>query len=324
MPTHKTDKVYIVTGPTSGIGFATALELAKHGTVVLVGRDGERLDQVQKRIQKQGHRAMTVVCDLSDLASVKRAAEEIISLHLPVAGLLNNAGIMQRPPAKNAQGWDVTFATNHLGPFALTEALTPSLLDGASVLFVTSGTEDPDRPSAKRTGFCGGRYLSALDSAEGRWKPGGSPNPGFDAYATSKQAVLAAALALGRENHRLRFNAIEPGINISTGLSRNAPPFVRFIAGYVAPILVPLFMPFVDSLNTPKKAAQVITRLLTDPSVKTGTYYDQRGNPKIPSIVAREPEFQDRVVAETRALLATVRPEPGEGYPAQSRVESPL
>ena len=304
---YTTDKAYIVTGPTSGIGLAAALELAKHGTVVLVGRDAKRLDQVQRRIEKQGHHALTVLCDLSDLVSVRHAAEQIISLHLPVAGLLNNAGIMQRLSAKSAQGWNFTFATNHLGPFALTEALTPSLPDYASVLFVTSGTEDPDRASAKRTGFCGGRYLSALDSAEGRWKPGGSPTPGFDAYATSKQAVLAAALALGRDNHRLRFNAIEPGINISTGLSRNAPSFVRFIAGYVAPLFVPLFMPFVDSLNTPKKAAQVITRLLTDPSVKSRTYYDQRGNPKIPSIIAREPEFQDRVVSETRALLATVR-----------------
>ena len=302
------DKAYIVTGPTSGIGLATAFELAKHGTVVLVGRDVDRLNDVQKRIEKQGHRAITVLCDLSDLSSVKRAADEIISLHLPVAALLNNAGIMQRPPAKNAQGLDVTFATNHLGPFAFTEALTPSLPDDAHVLFVTSGTEDPDRPSAKRTGFCGGRYISASDSAEGRWKPGGSKNSGFDAYATSKQAILAAALALGRANHRLRFNAIEPGININTGLSRSAPAFLRFIARHVAPLLVPLLLPFVDALNTPKNAAKVITRLLTDPSATTGTYYDQRGNPTIPSTTTRKPEFQDRVVAETRALLATIRP----------------
>jgi NAD(P)-dependent dehydrogenase (short-subunit alcohol dehydrogenase family) len=302
----KEKNAYIVTGPTSGIGRAAALELAKYGTVVLVGRDPGRLDQVQKRIEKKGQDAVSVVCDLSDISSVRRAAAEIIALQLLIAGVLNNAGIMQMSPAKNAQGWDVTFATNHLGPFALTEALSPYLPDGTHVVFVVSGTEDPERPSAKRTGFRGGRYLSARDSAQGNWKPGGSENPGFDAYATSKQAILAAALALARENTRLQFNAIEPGINVSTGLARNAPPVRRLLAKYLAPLLVPLFLPFVDVLNTPKRAAQVIARILTDPSVRTGVYYDQNGKPKLASPVARNPEFQDRVVAETRILLATV------------------
>src|SRR5882757_7956335 len=129
-------KAYIITGPTSGIGYFTALELAKHGTVVLVGRDRGKLAEVQKTIEHAGQRAMSVVCDLSDPASVQRAAAEIVALNLPVAGLLNNAGIMQMRATKNALGWDMTFATNHLGPFALTEALVPHLPDKANVIFV--------------------------------------------------------------------------------------------------------------------------------------------------------------------------------------------
>ena len=136
-------KAYIITGPTSGIGRCTALELAKHGTVVLVGRDRGKLAEVQKIIEQKGQHAVSVVCDLSDLASVRRAASEIIALHLPIAGLLNNAGIGQMRPTKNALGWDMTFATNHLGPFVLTEALVPHLPDGANVVFVCSGVEDP-------------------------------------------------------------------------------------------------------------------------------------------------------------------------------------
>jgi NAD(P)-dependent dehydrogenase (short-subunit alcohol dehydrogenase family) len=124
-------KVYIVTGPTSGIGRLTALELARHGTVVLVGRDRKKLDEVQKTIEQKGQHAVSVVCDLSDLASVRRVAAEIIALHLPIAGLLNNAGIFPMRATKNALGWDTAFATNHLGPFALTEALAPHLPDGA-------------------------------------------------------------------------------------------------------------------------------------------------------------------------------------------------
>ena len=60
---------YVITGPTSGIGQRTALELAAHGTVVLVGRDPGKLDEVQRAIEGGGGKAVTVVCDLSDLAS---------------------------------------------------------------------------------------------------------------------------------------------------------------------------------------------------------------------------------------------------------------
>src|SRR5271156_76661 len=88
-------QAYIVTGPTSGIGRQSALELARHGTIVLVGRDRGKLEDVQQAIARSGGRAVSVVCDLSDLASVRRAAAAIIELGLPVVGLLNNAGIMQ-------------------------------------------------------------------------------------------------------------------------------------------------------------------------------------------------------------------------------------
>src|ERR1700730_6832943 len=84
---------YIITGPTSGIGLSTALELARHGVVVLVGRDRGKLNEVQRAIERKGGHAVSVVCDLSDLASVRRAAAEIVALHLPIVGLLNNAGI---------------------------------------------------------------------------------------------------------------------------------------------------------------------------------------------------------------------------------------
>jgi len=195
-------KAYIITGPTSGIGRATALELAKLGTVVLVGRDRKKLDEVQKVIAKKGQHAVPVVCDLSDIASVRNAAKEITELDLPIAGLINNSGIYELYATKNALGWDMTFATNHLGPFALTEALIPLLPDGANVVFVCSGAEDPERKAAVAAGFRGGRYLSVEASARGEWRPGGSELPGRDAYATSKQCNLATVLAFARENPR--------------------------------------------------------------------------------------------------------------------------
>jgi NAD(P)-dependent dehydrogenase (short-subunit alcohol dehydrogenase family) len=299
-------KAYIVTGPTSGIGRCAALELARHGAIVLVGRDRGRLDAMRQAIVQMGQHAVSVICDLSDLASVGRAAEEIIDLHLLIAGLLNNAGITQRRPTKNALGWDMTFATNHLGPFALTEALAPHLPDGANVVFVASAVEDPERRPARMAGFRGGRYLSAEASARGEWKPGGSRMPGADAYATSKQCTLATALALARETPRLRFNAVEPGVTPATGLMRDANAFVRFLAKAVIPPLVPLLMPFIKILNTPERAGRVLAEIMIDPSGQTGVYYDEGGRPMLGSALAQDPEFQDRVVAETRALLATI------------------
>jgi NAD(P)-dependent dehydrogenase (short-subunit alcohol dehydrogenase family) len=295
-------RAYIVTGPTSGFGRSTALELARHGTVILVGRDRTKLDDVQKAIERRGGQAVSVVCDLSDLASVQRAAARITELGLPIAGLLNNAGIVQTRPTKNALGWDMTFATNHLGPFALTEALAPHLPDGAQVVFICSGVEDPERRFAVMAGFRGGRYISAEASARGEWAPGGSKLPGGDAYATSKQCNLASVLVFAREMPRLRFNAVEPGLSPGTNLGRDSNVFLRMLAKY---LLSPL-APFIKYCSTPKSAARVITKVLTDDSGSTGVYYDERGRPMNGSALVRDPEFNGRVVAETRALLAQV------------------
>ena len=300
---HPTEReAYIITGPTSGIGRVTAFEVAKHGTVILIGRDHEKLNQLQQEIVKKGGHAVPIVCDLSDLASVRRAAAEIVALNLPIGGLLNNAGIFPMSATKNSKGWDNAFATNHIGPFVLTEALIPHLPDGANVVFVASGAEDPERKLAKMAGFRGGRYISAEASARGEWQPGGSKVPGADAYATSKQCSLATALVFGRETPRLRFNAVEPGFSPATGLGRDANAFLRFLGKYV---LSP-FAPHIKYWSTPKLAAPMMTRLLLNEAGETGIYYDEKGQPMLGSAQVRDPKFQDRIVAETRALLSKI------------------
>ncbi len=292
---------YVITGPTSGIGRETALTLAARGHIVLVGRDRSKLQAVEREIAHKGGQALAVVCDLADIKSVRRAAAEIGALRLPIAGLLNNAGVLLSRETKDVQGWDVTFTTNHLGPFALTEALAPFLADGAQIVSVVSAIEDPERKPAKIMGMQGGRYISAEASARGQWKPGGSKMPGIDAYATSKQCSLASILAWARETPRLRFNAVEPGINPSTALG-GANAFLRFLFGQVITRL-PRFSRY---RSTPRRAARVVTKILTEPSVQTGVYFDEKGAPMRGSALAHDPEFQDRIVAETRALLATV------------------
>lgn len=301
---EKNSKAYIITGPTSGIGRATALEVAKYGTVVLVGRNREKLDEVQKEIEEKGHHAISVVCDVSDMTSVQHAAQQIIALKLPIVGLLNNAGIMPSKATKSLQGWDITFATNHLGAFMLTEALAPYLSDGANVVFIASAIEDPERKPAKVMGMRGGRFISVEASARGEWKAGGSKMAGADAYATSKQCILASTMAFARENTRLHFNAVEPGITRGTNLggeSMNA--IVRKVFG----LIMATIPPFSNYSSTPGKSAKVITKVLIDQSSKTGIYYDEKGKPMLGSELSQDPKFQDLVVAETRAFLSKIK-----------------
>ena len=291
---------YIVTGPTAGIGRATALELAKYGTVILVGRSTEKLRQLQKVIKRQGHHAVSVVCDISDMASVQRAAQEIIELKLPVVGLFNNAGIVETVPSKSAQGWDTTFATNHLGPFALTEALIPHLPDGATVIFVGSAVEDPERPLAKRVGFKGSRFISVEASARGEWKPGGCKRAGADAYASSKQCNILTAKSFAREFPRIHVNAFEPGFTPGTNLGRDAPFILQLIMKYI----LPLVAPYLKYWSTPKLSARVGVKLLLNRGKTTGIYYSESGEPMLGSPAVRDAQFADKVVADTRAFLA--------------------
>lgn len=291
---------YIITGPTSGIGYATALELAKYGTVILVGRNPDKLKSLQATIEGKGQQAFSVVCDISNLKSVKVAARQIADLQLPIMGLVNNAGIMPGKPVKSAQGWDITFATNHLGTFAFTQTLIPHLADGANVVFIASAIEDPERKPAKALGMKGGRFISVEASARGEWQPGGTKMPGIDAYATSKQCILAAAMALARENKTLHFNAVEPGITRGTNLGgENTNPVLRFLFGHLFAILPP----FSHYASTPQKSAKVISLVVTDRSGKTGVYYDEKGQPMCGSARVSDPKFQDKVLKETRFFL---------------------
>ena len=265
---------WVVTGPTSGFGHATALELGREGHVVLVGRNPDKLAAVQAEIKQRGGTTSSVVADLSDVASARRAAAQVIALDLPIRGVLNNAGVMLSKPALSAQGWELSFATNHLGPLAFTETLIPALADGTNVVFITSACEDPQRTPAVRAGFRGSRYISAAATARSEYTPGGSKRAGMDAYATSKQGNLAAVFTLAREYPRLRFRAIEPGVNPGSNLGSDVPAAIHFLSKALAPLLTVL-----PHFTTSKRAARVISHIVRDQSRATGVYYDENGKP---------------------------------------------
>ena len=110
---------------------------------------------------------------------------------------------------------------------------------------------------------------------------------------------------------------MEPGFNPGTALGREASAFARFLLKYVLTLLAP----FIKYWSTPKQAGRVITKVMMSESGETGVYYDDEGRPMLGSSLVRDPKFTARVVAETRALLATVPNEMGEGSIVMDLVE---
>ena len=134
----------VVTGPTSGIGRGTALELAKAGAkLILVARNEEKCAKVAKEIVDAGGRTpVTVIADLSLLSETKRAADEILATRLPIHILVNNAGLVNQRRKITTEGLEQTMAVNYFSPFALTLKLLPSVMraPGARIVNVTSNS----------------------------------------------------------------------------------------------------------------------------------------------------------------------------------------
>jgi NAD(P)-dependent dehydrogenase (short-subunit alcohol dehydrogenase family) len=120
----QTGRTVIVTGANSGIGRVTAATLAAKGArVVLVVRD---LDRGRQAATQMSGEVEVRRLDLADLASVREFGEQ---WQQPVDVLINNAGIMALPEGRTADGFELQFGTNHLGPFALTNLLLPQITE---------------------------------------------------------------------------------------------------------------------------------------------------------------------------------------------------
>ena len=139
----QTGRTVVVTGTTvGGLGHATALELAGHGArVVLAGRTQERLDEAEKAVRDEVPHAEleTLVVDLADQGSIRRAADQAAALG-PIDVLVNNAGVMGTAHHRTVDGLELQMATNHFGPFLLTGLLLPQLAasNAATVVAVSS------------------------------------------------------------------------------------------------------------------------------------------------------------------------------------------
>ena len=246
-----------ITGATGGLGYETALALAKAGSeVILTGRDDRKGRSAIEKISREvaGAKVGYEHLDLASLASVADFAQRMharLSLDL----LISNAGVMALPRRQTtADGFEMQFGTNYLGHFALTARLMPLLrrASGPRVVSVSS--------LAHRTGFIDFDDLQGV-RVYSPWK----------AYGQSKLAMLMFALELQRRSDaagwNLTSNAAHPGF-ARTGLFASGP-------GGLLSLATDFAAPFFG--HSAAGGARPILFAATNPRAKPGAYYGPGG-----------------------------------------------
>ena len=248
------DKTCVVTGATSGIGHAAAVQLARLGAdLILTGRDERRGAELVRRLQRDHdcRNAYFLRADLSAQREVRDLAAAIRNRCARVDVLINNAGARHDTFRLSSDDIELTFATNHLSHFLLTLLLLDKLqaAEAARVITVSSGAHSGARGDFER-------YLRAKN---------------YDrkaAYGNSKLANLMFAYELARRlrGTKMTSNAVDPG-GVATNLGRNNGflSWMRHI-GYYA---------LKRELLSPRKGAETIVYLASSPAVVgvSGKYY---------------------------------------------------
>jgi NAD(P)-dependent dehydrogenase (short-subunit alcohol dehydrogenase family) len=195
----QTGRTALITGANSGIGLETARRLAARGArVILAGRNAANLEQAASTLRGEFPQATfeTLVVDLGSLDSIAKAAAPLASTER-LDLLINNAGVMNVPERRTtADGFELTFGTNHLGHFALTAHLMPALERSPAARIVTVSAVAARWRSAASTDLM----------SEDRYRP-------MAAYAKSKRAniVFTEELARRLEGTNIEALAVHPG-----------------------------------------------------------------------------------------------------------------
>jgi retinol dehydrogenase-12 len=207
--------VVVVTGATGAIGAATALVLVRRGArVLLLARPTDRLAAEVKRLGGEDKRVSSVGVDLSSLASVRSAAREIGRAVGHIDALLNVAATFTSEYRKTKEGFEVMLATNHLGPFLLTNLLRDQLAGRGRVITVTA-------PSSTRVDVD-----QLMDKTKFR---------ALETFGATKAANLLFTFELARRAKRweVRVNACHPGL-VRSELMREAWRPIRVITRMVS------------------------------------------------------------------------------------------
>jgi len=276
----------LVTGGNSGIGLECARALARAGWHVwIASRNHEMSAQAVQLIESESGtgKAQALAVDLGSLESVRSLAREIAVRDIPLRALVCNAGLQFFNGAArfSADGFELTFAVNHLGHFLLVNLLLERLAANAParIAIVSSGVHDPKL----RTGM----PKAAISDLQTLAVTGGPRAGEFDgrlAYVNSKLCNLWFAYELVRRiessgvtsvGRPITVNAFDPGLVPGSGLAREYPPVLRFFWDRVLPGVARVATAVVPGINTAAKSGSALARLVLDPTLEhtTGKYF---------------------------------------------------
>jgi NAD(P)-dependent dehydrogenase (short-subunit alcohol dehydrogenase family) len=271
-------KSIIVTGANSGLGLEIALQLARDPArmVVVACRSPQSGCEAVASIEAQGGKAAFLRLDLGDQRSVRDFVEQFRRLSLPpLHGIVCNAGMQNiGEPQPTAEGYETTFAVNHLGHYLLTRLLLDDLAADGRITFVASGVHDPKQ----RTGMPAPVYVSAYAVAHDMES---NRNAGLRRYSTSKLCNVMCAYEFSRhlqssDDPRLqsiKVNSVDPGFMPATALARSWPPHLQWVSRHVLPLL----RFFVANIHPPHVSGARIVALTTGPEAAPGGRYFSNG-----------------------------------------------
>ncbi len=277
----------IITGGNSGLGYQCARKIAAHQDwhVVIASRDQEKAQAAARSLSAQTSNSniSALPLDLSSLVSVRAFVDQFAQKNLPpLKAIVCNAGIqIVTGLTYSREGFETTFAVNHLGHFLLVNLLIKNLVAPARIVFVSSGTHDP----AQRTGMPLPRYRNANLLAYPESDPDRQSESvglaGRRAYTTSKLCNVLCAYELARrlqannsnkESEPITVNAFDPGLMPGSGLARDYGALQRFAWNFILPALR-LFM---SNVHTTEASGQALARLILDPQLSnvTSRYFE--------------------------------------------------
>lgn len=258
-----TGSVMIVTGANSGIGLETTRQLAKQGaTVVMAVRRPEAaegcIEEILEALPTAKVEAMRL--DLGDLASVRTFVEAFGERHDRLDALINNAGVMNTPHAKTADGFEMQFGVNHLGHFLLTDLLLDTLKTSAPSRIVCLSSCYHD----KAMGRAGDIHFDDLHFDSRKYD-------GWEAYAQSKLANLLHARGLAKRLDGTGVTAVSvhPGW-VRTNLARNTMP-----VWVQNTIMRPIFG--LMGMIEPWEGTQTTLHAVLSDDLEAGAFYSQLG-----------------------------------------------
>ncbi len=305
---------YLITGATSGLGRQVAFRLARQGghQLILPSRDAARGDELQHELRKQGRvEVSTPPLDLSSLASVA----DFLRGHPDVAasrfdGVLLNAGVQSAKQLEfTVDGFESTFAVNHLAQFMLVEGLLPHLAPKAIVGWTASSTHDPQDKPAKIFGFRGAQYKNAEQVAQGDYGKVSMVQACRDAYATSKLCNIVTARAFGERRAKSAwFFSFDPGLMPGTGLARQQGRVTQWAWQHLMPRLASLL----PGASCAEKSAAMLVNLLTGQLTgsRNGAYFNYTGQELEPASSAAKPWLAEDLLLKSAEMITRFRAVP--------------